>query len=179
MLRIAGRASLVVLLALAALPAQAQAQARTQAQAEARIAAQILAQGSAITPGQADLLAPIVLRLRREGYEIRQIRRTWLGRLLLLSSNGERLREVVVNRRNGEVMRDRTFSETAAERARPGASDAMGGNMGGGDEGGDEGDGMDTMGGGHDDGASMGGGMGNMGNMGNTGGGSGSMGPGR
>ncbi len=182
MFRFAERASLVLVLALASLPAQAQS--RAHAQTEAQIAAQIAAQSSTLSQAQAEMLAPIILRLRAEGFELREIRRTWLGRLLLVSSNGDRLREVVVNRRNGEVLRDRTFSEPSGDAPRmpmpsggmdDGGSSMGGGMGGGGGDGGDGGSGDDGgMGGG------MGSGMGGGGNMGGSmGGNAGTMGPGR
>ena len=57
-----------------------------------------------------ELVMPLISRLEAEGYAITEIKRTWLGRILILSSNGEYLRETVLNRRSGEILRDRLFN---------------------------------------------------------------------
>lgn len=59
---------------------------------------------------KAELVMPLIMRLEAEGFTITEIKRTWLGRILILSSNGEYLRETVLNRRSGEILRDRLFN---------------------------------------------------------------------
>jgi hypothetical protein len=58
---------------------------------------------------QTDFSAPIVARLEGEGYVVSEIRRTLLGRTLIVSRKDTVLREVVLNRFTGEIMRDRLF----------------------------------------------------------------------
>ncbi len=57
-----------------------------------------------------EVVMPLIERLEAEGYAITEIKRTWLGRILILSSNGEYLRETVLTRRSGEILRDRRFN---------------------------------------------------------------------
>lgn len=60
------------------------------------------AQGSEIT-------GPVVSRIESQGYTISRIARTWLGRIVITAHDGRNLREVVVNRTNGEILRDSLF----------------------------------------------------------------------
>ncbi len=67
---------------------------------------------------KAELVTPLLERLEAEGFTIVEIKRTWLGRILILSSNGEYLRETVLNRRSGEILRDRRFDMPRAGQER-------------------------------------------------------------
>ncbi|MCF6231751.1 MAG: hypothetical protein L3J36_01425 [Rhodobacteraceae bacterium] len=51
----------------------------------------------------------IVTRIQDEGYMVTKITRTWLGRILVVAHNDKFLREVVVNRRSGDILRDSLF----------------------------------------------------------------------
>jgi hypothetical protein len=58
-------------------------------------------------PAQAQSMAdPVVNALRRQGYTGLSVSRTWLGRLRITAENGERQREIILNGRTGEVLRD-------------------------------------------------------------------------
>ena len=54
--------------------------------------------------------AAIVSRIEADGYVIVEVKRTWLGRILITAENGENLREVVIHRKSDEVLRDRVFA---------------------------------------------------------------------
>ena len=74
--------------------------------------------GTGAARADQDFTTPIVERLQGEGFVVSQIKRTWLGRILIVSQNGEYLREVVINPHTGEILRDKLFaldgSNTAA-----------------------------------------------------------------
>ena len=53
--------------------------------------------------------APLVDRLETEGYGIVEVRRSWLGRIVILADRDGLLREIVLNRATGTVLSDRTF----------------------------------------------------------------------
>ncbi len=74
---------------------------------------------------KAELVMPLIMRLEAEGFTITEIKRTWLGRILILSSNGEYLRETVLNRRSGEILRDRRFDMPRADMPRAGQERQM------------------------------------------------------
>ncbi len=97
---------------------------------------------------ETDFLTPVLSRLEAEGFTITEVRRTWLGRILVTATDSQNLREVVLNRHNGEVLRDRLFpsanprhgaggSNTQADHGGGGmGDDGHGGGMGGGGMGG-------------------------------------------
>lgn len=64
------------------------------------------------TPWAEEVIAELV----EEGYTVTQVRRSWLGRVIITAENGEDLREVVLNRASGDVMRDRIFAGAAEGR---------------------------------------------------------------
>lgn len=64
-----------------------------------------------------DFTTPVVTRLEDEGFAVTRIKRTWLGRILIVSQNGEYLREVVINPHTGEILRDKLFALNAANAA--------------------------------------------------------------
>jgi len=59
---------------------------------------------------QSNLAQPTLDRLEAEGYEVVEVTRSWLGRILITARSDENLREVVLNRRSGEVLRDKLFA---------------------------------------------------------------------
>jgi len=99
---------------------------------------------SAPVQAESDFIAPVISRLEAEGFTITEVKRTWLGRILITATNSQGLREIVLNRHNGEALRDRMFptSETATlpQTGTPpdtgmGNGGGGGGNMGGGGDG--------------------------------------------
>lgn len=56
-----------------------------------------------------DIAQPVVSRLQTEGYSVTEVSRTWLGRILITATTPGHLREIVLNRTTGEVLRDRVF----------------------------------------------------------------------
>ncbi len=67
------------------------------------VLAMVLVAAAAWAAGVADAW---VRQLTREGYERITISRTWLGRTRILAEKGEIEREIVLNSRTGEVLRD-------------------------------------------------------------------------
>ncbi len=59
---------------------------------------------------QTERMQAIVERLQTEGYTVTDIRRSWLGRIVVVAQTDQALREVVVNRTSGEILRDRLFA---------------------------------------------------------------------
>lgn len=126
----------------------------------------------------------VVAQLRDQGYSQIVVERTWLGRIRIMAVLGDTRREIILNPRTGEVLRDVVFSGNGAvapqiERAAgtsssgsSGSSDDGGGDDNGGDGGGDDGGG--DNGGGDDDGGDDSGS--NSGSGGSGSGGSGSSG---
>lgn len=76
----------------------------------------ILALGWAVPAmAQTDVSAPVVKMLQDEGYMVSEVRRTWLGRILIIAKKGAVLREVVLNRKSGAILNDQIFGgDTAA-----------------------------------------------------------------
>jgi uncharacterized membrane protein YgcG len=59
-------------------------------------------------------LTPVVERLRGEGYTVIDTHRSWLGRLVILSTRDGILREIVINRTTGAILSDRLFDRPVA-----------------------------------------------------------------
>lgn len=77
--------------------------------------------------------------LQGEGYKVSVVRRTWLGRILIVAKKGPILREVVLNRRSGAILNDQIFHQNhdANTPSNPTGSGTNGrGGMGGGPGGG-------------------------------------------
>jgi hypothetical protein len=66
----------------------------------------------------------VIRTLQRSGYGNIQVQRTWLGRLRAIGSNGSKTREIIVNGRTGEVLRDVVISRDASGNATSGYSDS-------------------------------------------------------
>lgn len=81
-----------------------------------------LAIGVAVLTGPTALAAwtgppvagPLVDQLETEGYGIVEVRRSWLGRIVILADRDGLLREIVLNRATGAVLSDRTFGFASA-----------------------------------------------------------------
>lgn len=58
---------------------------------------------------QTEVTKPVKQMLQNEGYKISEVRRTWLGRILIVAKKGPVLREVVLNRRSGAILNDQLF----------------------------------------------------------------------
>lgn len=106
---------------------------------------------AATGPGDAAPVDDIVAGLRAEGYEVREVTRTWLGRIRVEAINDRYQREIVFDRVTGEILRD-YLSKRRPERP---ASDGQGatgsgasGSSGGGanDDGGGDDHGSDDAG---------------------------------
>lgn len=68
---------------------------------------------------QAAFVEDMVARIEAEGYVIAEIGRSWLGRIVITAYNASDLREVVLNRTSGEILRDQRFPNENAEREPP------------------------------------------------------------
>lgn len=75
--------------------------ARQSAEASARLNA-----ASTLALAQNRTYLDVVAGLEAEGYVIRDIQTTWLGRIKILAASRANLREVVVSRTTGEIMSD-------------------------------------------------------------------------
>lgn len=56
-----------------------------------------------------EIADPVVARIEAEGYTVSDVRRTWLGRIVITARSATYLRETVLNRTSGEVLRDQLF----------------------------------------------------------------------
>jgi hypothetical protein len=54
---------------------------------------------------------PVLRALTKQGYGDITIKRTWLGRLRITAERGGRQREIILNKRTGEVLRDVVYLE--------------------------------------------------------------------
>lgn len=53
-----------------------------------------------------DVSSQIADQLRQQGYENVEVTKTWLGRLRFQASSNNQTREIIVNPRTGEILRD-------------------------------------------------------------------------
>jgi len=51
----------------------------------------------------------VIARIEAEGFTVVEVKRSWLGRIVITASDQDDLREVVLNRTSGEVLRDQRF----------------------------------------------------------------------
>ena len=92
-----------------------------------------------------DFSAELQERLRREGFRIESVGRTLLGRVRILAQSGSGEREIILNPRTGEILRDLWLSG-----GRNGSSNGgSGGTQGGGDDDDDDDDEDDDDNSGH------------------------------
>jgi hypothetical protein len=68
---------------------------------------------------QSSVADDVVARLQSSGYTISNVRKSWLGRIVVTASNETLEREIVLNRTSGEVIRDQTFEITPETRNNP------------------------------------------------------------
>lgn len=82
----------------------------------------------------ADPVAIITLSLEKEGFRVTSARRTLLGRVRILATRQGQNREVVIDPRTGEVLRDlvRSVSDLGESRAGGARSSGAGGSSSGG-----------------------------------------------
>ncbi|MFN3663783.1 MAG: hypothetical protein ACK4TM_13640 [Yoonia sp.] len=69
-----------------------------------------------VTPGPQERYRKIVLALDRDGYTIETVRQTVLNRALIRARNQYHLREIVVSRASGQVLRDVIIEEFETNR---------------------------------------------------------------
>lgn len=61
-----------------------------------------------------DVADPVIARVEAEGYSVSDVSKTWLGRILITAEDDQNLREIVLNRTTGEILRDRLFPRAAS-----------------------------------------------------------------
>ncbi|SFR59333.1 hypothetical protein [Litoreibacter janthinus] len=61
----------------------------------------------------------VVARLQSNGYTVTEVRRSWLGRIVITAQSETNEREVVLNRTSGEILRDQTFAVTSPSTGAP------------------------------------------------------------
>ncbi|WP_162896860.1 PepSY domain-containing protein [Ruegeria sp. AD91A] len=73
------------------------------------------------SPAQAQVSVAddVIARIEAEGYTVEEVKRSWLGRIVITASDQNELREVVLNRTSGEVLRDQSFSKKSHGDRRP------------------------------------------------------------
>lgn len=62
-----------------------------------------------------DISDPVVALIEAQGYEVIEVRQTWLGRVLITARNNAYLREIVLNRTTGQILRDQLFAQATAK----------------------------------------------------------------
>ena len=71
------------------------------------LAAGLLTLGPMVAPVMAqDIGDVLVAQLRDQGFAVQSLETTWLGRLRILATRGGGQREIIVNPRTGEILRD-------------------------------------------------------------------------
>jgi hypothetical protein len=92
---------------------------------------------------QSPVAEDVITRIEAEGYTVTEVTRSWLGRIVITASSKTDLREVVLNRTSGEILRDQRFPNDphsvgapASPRGEPGNPDGPGGPGGPGGSGG-------------------------------------------
>jgi len=58
---------------------------------------------------QFDVAKPVIQNLIHDGYKVSTVRRTLLGRILVVAKKDTVVREVVINRRSGRILHDHIF----------------------------------------------------------------------
>ena len=113
-------------------------------------------------PAAAAPVDQVVEQLRAQGYQVREVQRTWLGRIRIEAVRGDRAREVVIDRVTGEVLRDyvRVSNGRSGGAGAAAGDDSGGGSRSGGSSGSGGGDDDDDRGGGSGSGGSGAGGGG-------------------
>ena len=126
----------------------------------------------------------IVAQLTKQGFSSISSEKTWLGRVRILAKRKDGSREIVINPRTGEILRDQFTALNASEGTQPildDVGDAKGAGSSGSDDNGSGGGGSGDSGsgdGGSGDGSGGKGSDGGSGDGGSSGGGSGGSGKG-
>ncbi len=138
----------------------------------------VLVLGAAVTaapPLLADPTDEVTRQLRAQGFQIREVTRTLLGRVRVVAENGRLEREIVFDRITGEIRRDLVTEKQPSERgpSSGGSGSSAGGNTnrGGGRDDSNVGNDRSGRGSGNSGNGGGGGNNGNNGNNGNSGGG--------
>jgi len=63
------------------------------------------AQGSTVD----DVVKDVIEQIKDDGYTIVEVGRSWFGRIVITANNIVDLREIVLDRKSGEVLRDQRF----------------------------------------------------------------------
>lgn len=74
------------------------------------LAAFLLLQSPAFAQGS--VADKVIAWIVADGYTVTDVKRSWLGRIVITAKNNINLREVVLNRISGEVLRDQRFPNT-------------------------------------------------------------------
>ena len=56
-------------------------------------------------------LEQIIVQLKSQGYDDIEVERTWLGRIRIEAENERHEREIIINPRTGEILRDFSYVE--------------------------------------------------------------------
>ncbi|MES2145971.1 MAG: hypothetical protein V4516_16855 [Pseudomonadota bacterium] len=115
------------------------------------VAGATLAGGPALAQ---DYASEVERRLVRQGYRIEAVGRTLLGRVRILARNSEGEREIILNPRTGEILRDLWIARGSSDRPEVSGGDDGDGDHGNSGKGGGDGDSGDVNsgGGGNSDG---------------------------
>lgn len=65
---------------------------------------------------QVSVAEDIIARIEAEGYTVTNVTRSWFGRIVITANNNTDLREVVLNRTSGEILRDQRFPNENVKR---------------------------------------------------------------
>jgi uncharacterized membrane protein YgcG len=123
----------------------------------AALMASLAAAGTAAADGFTDT---IVRQLRAQGYSDVSVSDTWLGRTRIFAQSGNSEREIVLNPRTGEILRDIYIGDGSGSRIYDDEDNSGRGQSGGDDDDDDDGDDDNS---GHGGGGNSGGGGGNSG----------------
>lgn len=101
----------------------------------ASLAAFMLLQSPA--DAQISVADDVIARIEADGYTVTDVTRSWFGRIVITAKNNTDLREVVLNRTSGEILRDQIFpnengigNQSRPQKDDPGRPDRPGGRDG-------------------------------------------------
>ena len=90
----------------------------------------VLGLAAAASAAGPDYGGALVRQMVAQGYEAPQVRRTLLGKLVVTASRGRETREIVIDPRNGTILRDLTRLAEGGTRPAPMVRDRDGGKSG-------------------------------------------------